>query len=211
MIKLVIFDLDGTLLNTLDDIASSVNFALNKNNLLTYTNEEIKYMVGNGVDLLIQRAVKENTDKFLCVKQDYLEHYHKNCEINTKPYKGIIEVLSQLKQENIKLAVFSNKPNDDANKIINKYFPNIFDFVLGKKEQNRIKPYPDGVYEIQDHLNIHNNGIFVGDSDVDVETGKNANMKTIGVLWGFRNEQYLKDANYLVSNPQELLKVIKEL
>lgn len=211
MIELVVFDLDGTLLNTLDDIVNSVNYALIKNNLQAYEKEEIKYMIGNGVDLLIKRAVKDNMNKFDNVKNDYLEHYHNNCEIYTKPYDGIIEGLLKLKKDNKKLAVFSNKPNDDTNKIINKYFPNIFDMVLGKKESNRIKPFPDGVNEIKKSLNIFDNGVFVGDSDVDVETGKNANMKTIGVLWGFRNEQYLKAADYIVSNFQELYEIIEEL
>lgn len=211
MVKLVIFDLDGTLLNTLDDIAISVNYALNKNNLNTFSNDEIKYMIGNGVDLLIKRAIKDNTEKFSDVKDDYLKYYHKHCEVNTKPYDGIIEELTKLKKDNIKVAVFSNKPDNDTNKIIAKYFPNTFDFVLGKKENNRIKPYPDGVLEIKKKLDIQTDGVFVGDSDVDIETGKNAHMKTIGVLWGFRSEQYLKEADAIIDKPNELYNIIKEL
>lgn len=211
MVKLVIFDLDGTLLNTLDDISISVNYALNKNNLNTVTKDEIKYMIGNGVDLLIKRAIKDNLEKFNDVKDDYLKYYHENCKVNTRPYDGIIEELMKLKKDNIKIAVFSNKPDNDTNKMIAKYFPNTFDVVLGKKDCNRIKPYPDGVLEIKKKLDIQTNGIFIGDSDVDIETGKNAHMKTIGVLWGFRNEQYLKEADAIIAEPNELYKIIKEL
>ncbi|MCI5938520.1 MAG: HAD-IA family hydrolase [Bacilli bacterium] len=211
MVKLVIFDLDGTLLNTLDDISISVNYALNKNNLNTVTKDEIKYMIGNGVDLLIKRAIKDNLEKFNDVKCDYLKYYHENCEVNTRPYDGIIEELIKLKKDHIKIAVFSNKPDNDTNKMIAKYFPNTFDVVLGKKDCNRIKPYPDGVLEIKKKLDIQTNGIFIGDSDVDIETGKNAHMKTIGVLWGFRNEQYLKEADAIIAEPNELYKIIKEL
>lgn len=210
MIKLVIFDLDGTLLNTIEDIAVSLNKALKNYNLPTHSLDTVLKMVGNGVDLLIQRAVKPYDDYFLDVKKFYLEDYNKNCDINTKPYKGIKELLQKLKDEGIKIAVLSNKPHIDTVTVINKYFNNTFDYVIGKKDNNRIKPYSDGVNEVMKYFNIKNNNtMFIGDSEVDVETGKNAKMRTIAVTWGFREKDKLMDADFIVSNPSEIINIIE--
>lgn len=210
MIKLIIFDLDGTLLNTIDDIAISLNKALKYYNLPTHDVNSVLKMVGNGVDLLIQRAVKPYNDFFESVKKDYLEDYNKNCGINTKPYKGINELLINLKNKGIKIAVLSNKPHIDTITVIEKYFKDTFDYVIGKKDNNRIKPYSDGVNEILNYFKIKNNNcIFIGDSEVDVETGKNAKMTTIAVTWGFRSEEQLKGANYIVSHPSEILNIVE--
>lgn len=210
MIKLVIFDLDGTLLNTIEDIAVSLNKALKNYNLPTHSLDTVLKMVGNGVDLLIQRAVKPYDDCFLDVKKYYLEDYNKNCDINTKPYKGIKELLQTLKDKGIKIAVLSNKPHIDTVTVINKYFNNTFDYVIGKKDNNRIKPYSDGVNEVMNYFNIkNNNSMFIGDSEVDVETGKNAKMRTIAVTWGFREEEKLKGADYIVSSPKDILNIIE--
>lgn len=210
MIKLVIFDLDGTLLNTIEDIAVSLNKSLKNYNLPTHSLDAVLRMVGNGVDLLIQRAVKPYDDYFLDVKKFYLEDYNKNCDINTKPYKGIKELLQKLKDEGIKIAVLSNKPHIDTVTVINKYFNNTFDYVIGKKDNNRIKPYSDGVNEVMKYFNIKNNNtMFIGDSEVDVETGKNAKIRTIAVTWGFREEDKLIGANFIVSNPNEIINIIE--
>lgn len=210
MIKLVIFDLDGTLLNTIEDIAVSLNKALKNYNLPTHSLDAVLRMVGNGVDLLIQRAVKPYDDYFLDVKKFYLEDYNKNCDINTKPYKGIKELLQKLKDEGIKIAVLSNKPHIDTVTVINKYFNNTFDYVIGKKDNNRIKPYSDGVNEVMKYFNIKNNNtMFIGDSEVDVATGKNAKMRTIAVTWGFREEDKLIGADFIVSNPNEIINIIE--
>lgn len=210
MIKLIIFDLDGTLLNTIDDIAISLNKALKYYNLPTHDVNSVLKMVGNGADLLIQRAVKPYNDFFESVKKYYLEDYNKNCDINTKPYKGINELLINLKKKGIKIAVLSNKPHIDTMTVIEKYFKDTFDYVIGKKDNNRIKPYSDGVNEIMNYFKIKNNNcIFIGDSEVDVETGKNAKMTTIAVTWGFRNEEQLKGANYIVSHPSEILNIVE--
>lgn len=210
MIKLVIFDLDGTLLNTIEDIAVSLNKALKKYNLPTHSLDEIMKMVGNGVDLLIQRAVKPYDDYFLEVKKFYLDDYNKNCDIITKPYKGIKELLQSLKNDGIKIAVLSNKPHIDTVTVIDKYFNNTFDYVIGKKDNNRIKPYSDGVNEVMTYFNIkNNNSLFIGDSEVDVETGKNAKIRTIAVTWGFRDKDKLQGANYIVSDPSEIMNIIE--
>lgn len=210
MIKLIIFDLDGTLLNTIDDIAISLNKALKYYNLPTHDVNSVLKMVGNGADLLIQRAVKPYNDFFESVKKYYLEDYNKNCGINTKPYKGINELLINIKNKGIKIAVLSNKPHIDTITVIEKYFKDTFDYVIGKKDNNRIKPYSDGVNEIMNYFKIKNNNcIFIGDSEVDVETGKNAKMTTIAVTWGFRSEEQLQGANYIVSRPSEILNIVE--
>ena len=141
MIQLVIFDLDGTLLNTIEDIAISLNKSLKYHNLPTHSLDTVLKMVGNGVDLLIQRAVNPYQDLFNDVKQYYLQDYNKNCDINTKPYKGIPELIKWLKDNNIKIAVLSNKPHIDTVTVMDKYFNNTFDYVCGKKDCNRIKPH----------------------------------------------------------------------
>ena len=212
MIKLIIFDLDGTLLNTIDDIAISLNKALTVYSLNTHSVDVVKQMVGNGVDKLISRAIGEEECLFDEVKKYYLEDYNKNCSNNTKPYDGILKVLNEFKLQGIKLAVLSNKPHVDTIKVIKNYFGNnIFDVVLGKTDYNRIKPYPDGVNEIKNKLNINDNIVFVGDSDVDIMTAKNSNVKSIAVLWGFRTIQQLPNADYYASSCEDLLNIIKEI
>ena len=212
MIKLMIFDLDGTLLNTIEDISISLNKALKNYNLPTHDLNTVLKMVGNGVDLLIQRAVYPYENLFDSVKDYYLSDYNKNCGINTKPYKGIVETINIIKNKGIKIAVLSNKPHVDTVTVMDKYFKNIFDYVIGKKENNRIKPYSDGVIEIMDYFNIKNNNnvIFIGDSEVDVATGKNAKIKTIACTWGFRTKEQLIGANWFVDDPKQIIDIIEE-
>ena len=211
MIKLIIFDLDGTLLNTIEDIAVSLNKSLKHHNLPTHSLETVLKMVGNGVDLLIQRAVDPYFDLFNDVKQYYLEDYNKNCDINTRPYDGINEMIDELKQMNIKIAVLSNKPHIDTVTVMEKYFKDKFDYVIGKKENNRIKPYSDGIIEIMNYFNIKNNNnvMFIGDSEVDVQTGINAKLKTIAVTWGFRTKDVLQGADYFANKAKEIITIVK--
>ncbi len=213
MIQLVIFDLDGTLLDTIEDIAISLNKSLKNYKLPTHNMSIVLQMVGNGVDLLIQRAVSPYNDYFDRVKNFYLDDYNKNCDNNTRPYNGIKELINFLKEKNIKIAVLSNKPHKDTITVMNKYFPNIFDYVIGKKECNRIKPYSDGIIEIMNYFNIKNNNniLYIGDSEVDVQTGKNALLKTIAVTWGFRNRIMLEEADYIVDKPSQIIDIIKEI
>ena len=213
MIKLVIFDLDGTLLYTIEDIAVSLNKSLKHHGLPTHDLATVLKMVGNGVDILIQRAVNPYQDFFNNVKQYYLEDYNKNCDINTRPYDGIIDVINWLKSNDIKIAVLSNKPHIDTVTVMEKYFPNTFDCVCGKKEGNRIKPHSDGVIEIMNHFNIKDNNkvMFIGDSEVDVQTGLNAKLKTIACTWGFRSEDQLQGAHYFAHKPLELINIIGDV
>ena len=211
MLQLAIFDLDGTLLNTIEDIAVSLNKSLKHHNLPTHDLQTVLRMVGNGVDILIQRAVNPYHDLFSEVKQYYLDDYNKNCDINTKPYDGILDVIKWLKQNNIKIAVLSNKPHVDTVTVMQKYFPNTFDYVCGKKDCNRIKPHSDGVIEIMNSFNIKNNNnvVFIGDSEVDVQTGLNAKLKTIACTWGFRTIEELQGAHYFANAPKELIKIFE--
>ncbi len=211
MIKLVIFDLDGTLLYTIEDIAISLNKSLKYHNLPTHSLDTVLKMVGNGVDILIQRAVNPYQDLFNEVKQYYLDDYNKNCDINTRPYDGIIDVINWLKSNDIKIAVLSNKPHIDTVTVMDKYFPNTFDYVCGKKDCNRIKPHSDGVIEIMNHFNIKNNNnvMFVGDSEVDVQTGLNAKLKTIACTWGFRTIEELQGAHYFAHIPSDIKNIIE--
>ncbi len=211
MIKLIIFDLDGTLLNTIEDISVSLNKSLKYYGLPTHNLETVLKMVGNGVDILIQRAVNPYNVFFDKVKQYYLDDYNKNCGINTKPYDGIPQLIKDLQNKNIKIAVLSNKPHIDTITVMDKYFKDQFDYVIGKKEQNRIKPYSDGVIEVMNYFNIKNNNdvIFIGDSEVDVQTGINAKLKTIAVTWGFRTKEQLQGANYFANQPSDILNIIE--
>ena len=213
MIKLMIFDLDGTLLNTIDDIAASLNKSLSKHNLPTHSLETVLKMVGNGVDILIQRAVNPHQELFDDVKQYYLTDYNKNCDINTKPYNGIPEVIDSLKRMGIKVAVLSNKPHIDTVTVMDKYFNGVFDYVCGKKDCNRIKPHSDGVNEIINSFGIINKEevMFIGDSEVDVQTGINASLLTIACTWGFRTREQLNGATYFADRPKDILSIVKEI
>ena len=213
MIELAIFDLDGTLLNTIEDISVSLNKSLKYNGLPTHSLETVLKMVGNGVDILIQRAVNPYFDKFDDVKKYYLDDYNKNCGINTKPYPGINEMIKSLKSMGIKIAVLSNKPHKDTVTVMDTYFKGVFDYAIGKKDCNRIKPHSDGVIEVMNYLNVKNNNkvVYIGDSEVDVQTGINSKLKTIDCTWGFRTRDDLKGADYIIDKASEIVNVIKEI
>ncbi|HHU56578.1 MAG TPA: HAD family hydrolase [Acholeplasmataceae bacterium] len=212
MIKLVIFDLDGTLLDTIEDITYSLNLALQDANLNPITVDECKYMVGSGVKVLIERAIP-NEKYYAKVYDKYMYYYEKYQKNKTKPYPFIIDTLKAIKDENLKLAVLSNKPHDDALRVVDYYFGlDKFDLVLGKKENNRRKPHIDGCLEILDTLKINNNEVlYVGDTNIDMETANNAAFIAVAVSWGFRLASELKGYDYLIDNPKELLKIIEEL
>ena len=215
MYKAIIFDLDGTLLNTIDDLCDSMNVAL------TYfeksiTIDECKYFVGSGVDKLIERCLNHfgiNTfENFNTLKRLYLNEYKSKQKNKTAPYPGIVDTLEKLKLNNIKLSVLSNKPDDDTKSVINYYFDSsLFNEVWGKKEGFNIKPNPDSVLEIIKSLGIEKCEIvYCGDSDVDVQTAKNAGVDCIAVTWGFRTEAELSANNpkYIVNNVKEIINIM---
>jgi phosphoglycolate phosphatase len=210
MFELVIFDLDGTLLNTIDDICESLNLALSESGLPSVTIAECKYMVGSGVKVLIEKAVRGQNDKYDQVLNAYLYHYELLQKNKTRPYDGIIEVLKAIKAKDIKIAVLSNKPHEDTLRVVDHYFKGeIFDLVLGKKENNRPKPSTDGCVEILNTLKISGKVLYVGDTIIDMKTAKDAGFTSVAVTWGFRLKDELQDSNYMIDIPGDLIPIIE--
>ena len=210
----VIFDLDGTILDTLGDLRDSVNFALKNNNLPCRSTEEIRAFVGNGIRLLIERAVPQNTEKAVVDKcfDDFKAHYKNNSANLTKPYNGVIAVLNKLKDKGIKLAIVSNKADFAVQTLVEKYFEGIFDFSVGEKEGIRRKPFPDSVFNAMEYLGADKNTtVYVGDSEVDVETAFNSEIPCIAVTWGFRDKAVLENLNpeYIVEIPKQIIEIIE--
>lgn len=211
MKKAVIFDLDGTLLNTLDDLADSTNYALSRFGYPTRTIEEVRQFVGNGVAKLIERAIPEgknnpNFEKCLAI---FKENYAQNMYNKTAPYNGIIEMLSNLKSKGIKIAVVSNKFDLAVKELCKKYFEGLIDFAAGENEAQGIKkkPAPDTVISVLNKFNFApEDAVYVGDSDVDIMTAKNSKMPCISVTWGFRDEKFLLEngATILINAPSEI-------
>lgn len=211
MKKAVIFDLDGTLLNTLDDLADSTNYALSKFGYPTRTIDEVRQFVGNGVAKLIERAIPEgknnpNFEKCLAI---FKENYAQNMYNKTAPYNGIIEMLSNLKSKGIKIAVVSNKFDLAVKELCKKYFEGFIDFAAGENEAQGIrkKPAPDTVISVLNKFNFASeDAVYVGDSDVDIMTAKNSKMPCISVTWGFRDEKFLLEngATILINAPSEI-------
>ena len=214
MIKAIIFDLDGTLLNTIDDLANSVNFMLEKFGFPLFSVEEYKYKVGNGMRKLIERSLpKEELNEFRvdeCLKV-FMAHYDKHKKDNTAPYDGIVKTLETLKQQGIKLAVVTNKAHTAAKPLVKEVFGDVFDEICGQKENVPTKPNPQSVFGVCEKLNVTpDECLFVGDSGVDMQTAKNAKIKAIGVLWGFRKQDELLEngADVIISSPQNLLELL---
>lgn len=211
MKKIVIFDLDGTLLNTLDDLADSTNYALAKFGYPTRTIEEVRQFVGNGVAKLIERAIPDgkknpNFEKCLAI---FKENYAQNMYNKTAPYVGILEMLSNLKSKGLKIAVVSNKFDLAVKELCKKYFDGYIDFAAGENEAQGIKkkPAPDTVFTVLKEFELNpEDAVYVGDSDVDIMTAKNSKMPCISVTWGFRDEKFLLEngATILINTPSEI-------
>ncbi|MGO3108608.1 MAG: HAD family hydrolase [Sphingobacterium sp.] len=214
--KLIIFDLDGTLINTLEDLANSGNYALAKYNLPTHAGAQYKHFIGNGIDKLIERILpieERNREKIALVKETFIAHYNKHAQDTTQVYPGILELLTYLRENNFKISVATNKYHDAALTLVTKYFPTVdFDLVLGHRENFPAKPDPAIVEQTLQTLAIKKeNCYYLGDSDVDMLTAGRAGVKAIGVTWGFRSEQELREsgADFIINSPQELHKIIK--
>jgi len=207
--ELAIFDLDGTILETLEDLKNSVNYALKHNGLPERSLEEVRKFVGNGIKKLIERAVPKATsaEKEELVFNSFNEHYAVHCKDTTKPYDGIIEMLNELKNCSVKCAVVSNKSDYAVQPLCDHYYPGIFDIAVGVKEGIRPKPNPDTVNAVISQLGSDKNKtVYIGDSDVDVQTAINAGVDCIGVLWGFREKDTLikAGATQFAENAKEL-------
>jgi phosphoglycolate phosphatase len=211
--KAVIFDLDGTLLNTLDDLTDSTNYALNECGFPTRKLSEIRRFVGDGMPLLIKRALPENADEKDYNKcfELFCEHYKNNMANKTAPYDGVCDVLENLHDRGIKTAIVTNKGDFAAQKLCRETFGDSVDTVVGGSPELPKKPAPDGVYIALERLGVDKNeAVFVGDSQVDYMTAKNAGLDCISVLWGFRERDELEKigADCFCDKVSELEKMI---
>lgn len=213
MTKSVIFDLDGTLLYTLEDLKDSVNFALQKFHYPPRTLDEVRNFVGNGVRLLVERSIPngaKNPDMEQVLKV-FKAHYAENMYNKTKPFDGINEMLDELKCKGIRTAVVSNKFDLAVKELCKKYFGEKIEIAIGESENVRKKPAPDSVLKVMEILNCSNNETFyVGDSEVDIQTAKNCNLKCISVTWGYKNRKFLTEngAEIFVDSPDEILSYV---
>ncbi len=213
-IKAVIFDVDGTLLDTYRDLANAVNYALESNGLPTHVAEKYKYFCGNGTEKMIERALPEDkrSDELIAhLKKFYLEFYNKHTGEETKVYDGVYEVIDELKSRGLKLGVVSNKIDCMTQQVMKEYFPDTFDFVTGQCDGIPAKPDPALVFKAMRALGVTpDECVFVGDSGVDALTGSNSGAFMVGVLWGFRDEKELREngADAIISRPEQLLEYI---
>lgn len=207
--KLVIFDMDGTILDTLEDLRRSTNAALAANGFPGRTMEETRRFVGNGIAKLIERAVPEGTspEATAAVLEAFKAHYAAHCADHTHPYAGVPELLARLRSDGVLTAVVSNKADFAVQILAKDYFPRLFDFVLGEREGIAKKPAPDMVYTVLRELSVApDDARYVGDSEVDVATAKNSGVAGVFVTWGFRSAQTLcaAGAAVLAATPGEL-------
>ena len=211
---IAIFDLDGTILNTLEDLADSTNYALKTYGYPERTMDEVRQFVGKGIRKLMERAVPEGTpvEEIDRVHETFTAHYKVHCADKTRPYDGIMELLQNLKKDGCKLAVVSNKADYGVQELCKQYFDGVFDFAVGEREGIRKKPAPDSVNEVLKTLGCsRDRAVYIGDSDVDIQTAANAQMDHIIVEWGFRDVPFLiaKGAKVLVEKPEEILEIVE--
>ena len=207
MYKLLVFDLDGTLLDTIDDIADAVHFALAKFSLPPRTREEVCSFVGNGIVNLIKRAADmEEVDEIVHVFRTY---YSEHCAVKTKPYAGVVEALRIFRERGYKLAVLSNKPDKMTQVLVKELFPDVFDEIMGENEAmgRKRKPDPSALLALMQKFGVSGQETaYVGDSEVDIQTAKNAGVDCISMTWGLRDEADLckAGATMLAHNATEL-------
>ena len=214
--KACIFDLDGTLTNTLESMTYSVNLTLKEMGLSQITKDQCRMFVGNGARVLIEESLKVSGDPKASRIEEGMKIYGRifdqNCTYHVTPYEGIPEMLKALKDRGIHLAVLSNKPDRQTVKVVKEIFgDNIFDYAQGQKDGIRRKPAPVGVWYLMEQMQVSKEEcLYIGDSEVDAATGKNAGLKTIGVLWGFRDRKTLETAgaDHLIERPEELLQFV---
>lgn len=218
MIKLVIFDLDGTLLNSLEDLAASTNYALRRHGYPEHELPAYRYFVGNGIDKLLERALPETArtpETVMKVKEDFVAYYAVHKADFTAPYAGIPELLGELKRQGILLAVASNKYHEATVALIPAYFgEGLFDFVFGQREGIPIKPDPTIVYDIIKAAGVRKEEVlYVGDSGVDMQTAVNSGVTSAGVTWGFRDRKELlaNGACHIAESPLDILAILNEI
>lgn len=216
-IKAVIWDLDGTLLNTLDDLAASTNAALAANDLPLRTTDEVRAFVGNGVHKLIERAMPEGGvehPKFQTTLDAFVAHYGAHSKDCTRPYDGIMDVLDDLISRGIKHAIVSNKVDFAVKALSREYFGDRMLSAVGDDPSRAKKPAPDSVWEAMRQMSVTaEEAVYVGDSDVDVMTARNAGIPCIAVTWGFRSEDCLVEAGacHIARKPEEIAGLLEEM
>lgn len=214
--KLIIFDLDGTLVNSLDDLADAANHAMKHFGYPVHPTEAFRYFVGNGIPKLIERCLPESErfpGRIEEVRAVFSEYYNVHFADKTRPYDGIHELLDRLKGEGVKIAVASNKSDDFTCSIIDSFFEGTFDMVRGSREGVPRKPAPDIVFDIMKELGVDaSDTYFAGDSNVDMYTAKNAGVTAIGCLWGFRTREELLEggADFLAEEPEQIFDILFE-
>lgn len=215
MNKAVIFDLDGTLLNTIDDLADSCNETLRQLHFPCRTADEVREFVGNGIARLMERAIPDgkNNPRFEESVLLMKECYARNCLNKTKPYNGIMELLTELQSQNIKTGVVSNKPDIQVKKLVEHFFSSVIsrECAAGDSAETKRKPAPDSVLAVMRQLGVNRaETVYAGDSEVDIETACNAGIPCISVLWGFRSKDFLlsHNAKNIASVPRDILQYV---
>lgn len=212
----IIFDLDGTLLNTLDDLTDSMNHVMELHHFPLHSRDRVREMVGNGIYHLFEQAIpdgRNNSDYDTCIRE-FQSYYSSHMQIKTGPFPGILQLLSDLKNAGYHLAVVSNKFDSAVKALCQDYFGDTIPIAIGESQGIARKPAPDTVLEAMRLLHVRPEAcIYVGDSDVDIETAKNSGIPCISVIWGFRSEAFLlaHSAAFIASDSDELLNLIKTL
>lgn len=211
----IIFDLDGTLLDTLDDLRDALNHALTAHSYPTRTLDETRRFVGNGIRNLVSRGVPAGTSdaEIDAVFETFKPYYQAHCLDKTKPYDGIMELLTRLKRDGYPIAVVSNKADSAVQTLCGRFFPGLVDFAVGERQNVRRKPAPDSVLAALDALKVtKSQAVYVGDSEVDIQTARNAGLPCISVTWGFRTEKTLLEAGAerFAHTPEELWELLQK-
>ena len=217
MKKLCIFDMDGTLVNTIDTISHFANTALNKFGYDSIPTDTYKVLVGNGSDILVQRMLKtlgKESDDHRELHSYYVDIYDKDFMYLTAPYDGIIDMLKELKRRGVSVAVLSNKDDQTAKKVANELFEDgLIDLCLGARPGVPLKPEPDAVFEIMKYFGVSaDECLYIGDTGTDMKTAKNAGLYAIGVLWGFRSEEEIREngADVIINDAMKIAKIAAE-
>ena len=207
---LLVFDMDGTILDTLEDLKNCMNRTLRMYNMPERTLDEIRSFVGNGIRRLIEQAVVAGTSNEVMddIHRDYMAYYKDHCADYTKPYEGVIDTIRQLRLLGYKTAVVSNKAHAAVLDLCDQYFPGLFDLAIGETPDVARKPAPDMVHLALQHFGVsQDKAVYIGDSDVDVATARNSQLDMIAVDWGFRSRECLvkQGATIIISKPEEIL------
>ncbi len=215
-IKGIIFDLDGTLLDTLEDLTDAVNHVMRQFSLETKTIDQVRSYVGNGVVNLMEQCVPgaDTHAQFSEILYAFMDYYEKNCDHKTKPYDGILALIEKLHSEGRQLGIVSNKFDRAVKELNRQYFHSWIDFAVGVTDAHHRKPAPDMVYACIEQMHLKpEEVVFIGDSEVDLKTAQNAGIKCISVLWGFRSLDVLQEygATQIVSSVEELEDMLKSI